>query len=100
MSIGSDRRLVEVKSAGGNAAEKLVAALDRHLQTWPAIRPSEPVSGGVLVVNHQHKLDPAERSSEVFSRPEFVATLTVTVLSSRSSSTGGAPATGSRSARR
>jgi hypothetical protein len=83
VSNGSDRRLVEVKSAGGNAAEKLVAALDRHLQTWPAMRPSEPVSGGVLVVNHQHKLDPAERSAEVFSRPEFVATLTVTVLSSR-----------------
>lgn len=83
VSIGTDRRLVEVKSAGGNAAEKLVVALDRHLQTWPAIRPSEPVSGGVLVVNHQHKLDPDERSAEVFSRPEFVATLTVTVLSSR-----------------
>lgn len=83
VSIGSNRRLVEVKSAGGNASERLVAALDRHLQTWPAIRPSEPVSGGVLVVNHQHKLDPDERSAEVFSRPEFVATLTVTVLSSR-----------------
>jgi len=83
VSIGSDRRLVEVKSAGGNGAEKLVATLDRHLQTWPAIRPSEPVSGGVRVVNHQHKLDPDERSAEVFSRPEFVATLTVTVLSSR-----------------
>jgi len=83
VSIGSDRRLVEVKSAGGSAAEKLVAALDRHLQTWPAIRSSEPVSGGVLVVNHQYKLDPDERSAAVFSRPEFVATLTVTVLSSR-----------------
>ena len=83
VSIGSNRRLVEVKSAGGNAGEKLVVALDRHLQTWPAIRPSEPVSGGVLVVNHQHKLDPSERSAEVFSRTEFVATLTVTVLSSR-----------------
>ena len=40
VSIGSNRRLVEVKSAGGNAGEKLVVALDRHLQTWPA-DPSE-----------------------------------------------------------
>lgn len=80
---GRRRRLVEVKSAGGSAGEKLVAALERHLQTWPQLRPQEPVDGGVLVVNHQHKLDPDNRSPEVFTRPEFVAALTVTVLSSR-----------------
>lgn len=83
VSDGRHRRLVEVKSAGGNAGERLVAALERHLQTWPQLRSQEPVDGGVLVVNHEHKLDPDDRSPEVFTRPEFVAALTVTVLSSR-----------------
>jgi hypothetical protein len=82
-SYGLDRRLVEIKSASGNAGESLVGQLDRHLQTWPQLRPGEPVGGGVLVVNHQHRLEPAERTPSVYLRQEFIATLTVPVLSTR-----------------
>jgi hypothetical protein len=75
------RRLVEIKSASGNAAEALVGDLQRHLATWPELRPQEPVGGGVLIVNHQYKLEPDQRSFQVYSRPEFVAALTVPVIS-------------------
>ncbi|WP_405776006.1 hypothetical protein [Streptomyces sp. NBC_01538] len=72
---GEEARLVEVKSEGGPAKEALVADLERHLSTWPKLRPTPPVTRGTLVVNHQHKLDPAQRKQEVYERPEFVATL-------------------------
>ncbi|MEU7925121.1 hypothetical protein [Micromonospora sp. NPDC049107] len=75
------RRLVEIKAAGGAAQENLVSYLQRHLETWPQLRPDQPVTGGVLVVNHQHKLHPSERTAQVYSRPEFVAALPFTVLS-------------------
>jgi hypothetical protein len=78
---GAGARLVEVKAAGGAAQEHLVGHLERHLDTWPQLRPGVPITGGVLVVNHQHKLHPSERSAQVYSRPEFVAALSVTVLS-------------------
>ena len=78
---GPDRRLVEVKSASGNAGESLVGDLQRHLQTWPQLRPDEPVAGGVLIVNHQHRREPADRMPAVYARPEFIAALTVPVLS-------------------
>jgi hypothetical protein len=78
-----DRRLVEVKSAGGRASEALVGALLRHLLTWPQIEPDLPVTDGVLIVNDQHKLAPAERAADVYSRSEFVDSLPVTVLSTR-----------------
>jgi hypothetical protein len=72
---------VEVKAASGAAPESLVGHLQRHLVTWPQLRPDEPVDGGVLIVNHQHKLHPAQRAATVYSRPEFVAALTVPVIS-------------------
>jgi hypothetical protein len=78
---GPSRRLVEVKAASGAAPEQLVGHLERHLATWPQLRPDEPVAGGVLVVNHQHRLHPSERTAHVYSRPEFVAALSVTVVS-------------------
>ncbi|RAO63422.1 hypothetical protein LUPAC06_00148 [Micromonospora saelicesensis] len=78
---GSPQRLVEVKAVSGAAQEHLVGHLQRHLDTWPQLRPDQPVTGGVLVVNHQHKLHPSERAARVYSRPEFVAALPVTVLS-------------------
>lgn len=81
VSAGSVRRLVEVKGASGAASEKLVGHLERHLATWPYLRPAEPVTGGVLVVNHQHRLHPTERSERVYSRREFVAALAVPVIS-------------------
>ena len=57
-TYGAERRMIEVKSAAGNAPEKLVSALERHLATWPSLRPDEPIGAGVLVVNHQHRKDP------------------------------------------
>jgi hypothetical protein len=77
------RRLIEIKSTSGNAPEALVGDLRRHLATWPELRPQEPVGGGVLIVNHQHKLEPSQRSLQVYSRREFVNTLTVPVISTR-----------------
>ncbi|MBB4794311.1 hypothetical protein [Streptomyces nodosus] len=85
--VGADgvaSRLVEVKGASGPAQEHLVGHLQRHLETWPQLRPDEPVSDGVLIVNHQHKLHPSERAAAVYARPEFVASLDslpVTVIS-------------------
>lgn len=80
---GSDRRLIEVKSASGNAREQLVGALERHLATWPSLRPDEPVGGGVLVVNHQHRKHPSDRSARVYERAAFVESLEVEVVASR-----------------
>ena len=65
----------------GNARENLVSSLVRHLQTWPQLRGDLPVAGGVLVVNHQHKLHPAERAEQVYARREFVETLPVPAVS-------------------
>ncbi len=77
------RHLVEVKGVSGAAPENLVRDLQRHLDTWPQLRPQQSVAGGVLIVNHQHRLDPSERSREVYTRREFVDSLLVTVLSTR-----------------
>ena len=77
------RRLVEIKSASGNASEDLVGDLLRHLATWPELRPHTPVGGGVLIVNHQHRREPFQRSAQVYSRPEFVTRLTVPVIGTR-----------------
>jgi hypothetical protein len=81
VSTGGPRQLVEVKAVSGAAQEHLVGHLQRHLDTWPQLRPDQPITGGVLIVNHQHKLHPFERTAHVYSRPEFVAALSVTVLS-------------------
>jgi hypothetical protein len=81
VSRAGKRRLIEVKSASGSASETLVSHLETHLRTWPQLRPTDPVDGGVLVVNHQHRLEPDARSASVYTRPEFVAALTVPVLS-------------------
>jgi hypothetical protein len=74
------RRLVEVKAASGNASEALIADLQRHLVTWSELRPQQPVGGGVLIVNHQHRLEPSQRAPQVYSRPEFVTALTLPVI--------------------
>ncbi|MCZ4587722.1 hypothetical protein O4328_29210 [Rhodococcus opacus] len=76
------RYLVEVKSEGRKASESLVGALKKHLDTWAAEHPNEPVSDGTLIVNHERKkTDPSERSREIYTRPEFVKTLDVQVVS-------------------
>lgn len=83
VTLGAHRRLVEVKSEGRNASESLVKDLLKHLRTWPELRPELPVGGGALVINHQHRLPPNERTRALYSRPEFVATLTVPVIAVR-----------------
>jgi hypothetical protein len=66
--------LVEVKAAAAAAGERLVADLERHLRTWAELS-DQALEGGVLVVNHQHRLPPLERTTAVYDRPEFVASL-------------------------
>ncbi|MGW4371526.1 hypothetical protein ACWEKT_38425 [Nocardia takedensis] len=80
-SVGDIRRLIEVKSARNNAGEDLVGDLRRHLDTWAAANPDQPVAGGALVVNHQRRLDPSLRTPQVYRRPEFVRSLQVQVIS-------------------
>lgn len=72
-SLGAQRRLVEVKSVGGGASETLYAALLRHLDGWASMPGRDVVEGGVLVLNHEHKKDPSERSRQPYMRPEFLA---------------------------
>jgi FAD dependent oxidoreductase len=84
------RRLVEVKGVGGAAQEHLVGHLQRHLGTWPQLRPDEPVTGGVLVVNHQHKLHPAERVARVYLGSVVVVERAERLASAASGGNGGA----------
>jgi hypothetical protein len=74
--------LVEVKAAAGNAGERLAEAPARHLATWPELRTDLPVTGVVLVINHQTKTHPLDRTAP-YTRPEFVASLSVPVLTTR-----------------
>ncbi|EGX54625.1 hypothetical protein SZN_37011, partial [Streptomyces zinciresistens K42] len=71
--------LVEVKSASGAAGEKLASQLRRHLEKWPQLRPGQRVTCAALIVNHQHRLDPAERPAEVYQQ-RVVDTLPFPVL--------------------
>jgi hypothetical protein len=77
---GGRRRLVEVKRESGNAAESLVYDAHRHLDTWPQLRPDIQVEGATLIVNHQTNTRPLIRSAAVYSRPEFVQSLTIPVI--------------------
>ncbi|MGA9678823.1 MAG: hypothetical protein WBR28_27380 [Mycobacterium sp.] len=77
---GDRRRLVEVKSASGNASERLVDDAGRHLNTWPQLRPEIQVEGITLIVNHQTNTHPLNRSAVVYTRPEFVQSLTLPVI--------------------
>ena len=81
---GASRCLIEVKSASGNAGEGLVGDLQRHISTWPGLRPAQqPVTHAALVVSHQYRRPPRERSSQVYTRPEFVSALPFPVISAR-----------------
>jgi hypothetical protein len=74
--------LIEVKSVSGAAPERLVSHLQRHLETWPQLCPNRPVTCSALIVNHQHRVDRAQRPTEVYQRKEFVDALTFPVLTS------------------
>jgi len=73
-------RLVEVKSASGNAPERAYEDLIRHLREWPDLPGSTPVDGGVLVINHQLRSIPHQRSPRPYGRPEFLASQTEPVV--------------------
>jgi hypothetical protein len=75
--------LVEVKSSSGNPSESLVDDALRHFATWPALRPELPVEGVVLVLNHQTRLHPLDRVDEPYTRPEFVQSLKISVITTR-----------------
>ncbi|WP_232838851.1 hypothetical protein [Streptomyces geranii] len=79
---GGCRVLVEVKSANNRPPHSLPDKLLKHLNTWPGLTGSEPVDGGVLVVNHQTKLPPAQRDAEVYTDRAFADALTVPVIGS------------------
>ncbi|MEV6502196.1 hypothetical protein [Streptomyces prunicolor] len=79
---GGCRVLVEVKSANNRPPHSLPDKLLKHLNTWPGLTGTEPVDGGVLVVNHQIKLPPAQRDAEVYTDRAFADALTVPVIGS------------------
>jgi hypothetical protein len=79
---GGRRVLVEVKSANNRPPQSLPDKLLKHLNTWPGLTGSEPVDGGVLVVNHQIKLHPTQRDAEVYTDRAFADTLPVPVIGS------------------
>ena len=74
-------RLVEVKSASGGPSERLYQDLLRHLREWPTLPGSRPVDGGALVINHEHRKLPLDRSQRPWERPEFLAAQTEPVIS-------------------
>lgn len=80
VSYQTRRRLVEVKSESGNAAEKLVGDARKHLDTWPALRPDVGIEGISLIINHQIKTYPGDRAHQAYTRPEFVQSLTIPVI--------------------
>ncbi|AGM31615.1 hypothetical protein MASS_1p0055 (plasmid) [Mycobacteroides abscessus subsp. bolletii 50594] len=80
VSDGARHRLVEVKSESGNASEKHVGDAQKHLATWPALRPDVEVEGVSLIINHQTKIYPGERTDQAYTRPEFVQSLTIPVI--------------------
>jgi hypothetical protein len=77
---GNQRVLVEVKSSASHPSERDAERATRHLNTWPNLKPELPVSGIVLIFNHQTRLHPLDRSAEPYTRPEFVASLTFPVV--------------------
>lgn len=79
-TYGGRSRLVEVKSASGNPPERAYEDLVRHIRGWPKLPVKAPVEGGALVLNHQHRAMPNERSPQPYGRPEFLASQTEPII--------------------
>jgi hypothetical protein len=79
-SYDGHSRLVEVKSASGNAPERAYEDLVRHLREWEKLPGSTPVDGGALVLNHERRAAPHARSAKPYGRPEFLAAQTEPVV--------------------
>lgn len=74
-------RLVEVKSASGSAPERAYQDLLRHMREWPSLAGSTPIEGGALVISHEVRTVPLERSPRPYTRREFLAAQTEPVIS-------------------
>jgi len=74
--------LCEVRSASGSAPEDAISDLERHTRTWRELGRSEELSGGVVIINHQHASAPLRRDAKVFTRREFVDSLPYPVIPS------------------
>lgn len=79
-TFASTSVLVEVKSASGNAPERAYEDLVRHLREWAHLPDAPQIVGGALVVNHQIRKPPQERSMQPYARPEFLAAQTQPVV--------------------
>lgn len=77
---GDYKTLIEVKSSNNAAGEDLAHRMTKHLNTWPNIAPDDPVSRGVLIVNHHIRQLPEARPDQVYTRPEFTNTLPFDVI--------------------
>ncbi|MFY1656162.1 hypothetical protein [Micromonospora sp. WMMD1274] len=66
-------RLVEVKGVSGSAPERAYQDLVRHLREWEKLAGVTPVVGGALILGHQLRVAPQERSRQPYGRPEFLA---------------------------
>lgn len=73
-------RLVEVKGVSGNAPERAYQDLVRHLREWEKLPGVTPVVGGALILGHQLRVAPQERSRQPYGRPEFLAAQTEPVI--------------------
>jgi hypothetical protein len=81
-SFGGHSRLVEVKSASGSAPERAYQDLARHLREWPNLPGSTPIDGGALVISHELRAAPLERSPRPYTRREFLKAQTEPVIAS------------------
>lgn len=71
-TYGAHSRLVEVKGVSGSPSESLYQDLIRHLREWPSLPGSSAIDGGALVLNHEHRKVPQDRSRQPYARPEFL----------------------------
>lgn len=74
-------RIVEVKSANGSASENAYQDLIRHLREWPTLSEATPVDGGALVMSHELRREPLERTPRPYARPEFLNAQTEPIIS-------------------
>jgi hypothetical protein len=79
-SYSGGARLVEVKSATGRAGERLYDDLVRHLREWTALPEAVPIDGGVLIVNHELRSAPTDRSAHPYTRADFLAAQTQPIV--------------------
>ena len=77
---GGRSRLIEVKSASGGASERAYQDLVRPLRERPNLPGSVSIEGGALVISHEVRTNPLERSLRPYSRPEFLAAQTEPII--------------------